>query len=313
MNEARRSPTVRTSGRAMFSHTRRVAALVGVKDEVELIGHCLEHLRRIGVKTIIVVDMSSRDGTREFLGREDDNNLRVIDVPADISNDDWLQVMRDLVRSCDAEWVMQIDADEFPLPLGGDITTVLAGVEADVLTVPRYNVVLGPGGVRMPLPPMPETYGRTDLYVKPDPELRTQLAVDPTRFWLPFVPNPKVIVRPELDLELRLGGHGVVAPPNVAIRRETAGGLLIAHVALSDYARFHRKASNIRETFRVMKGDVPLNFAWHWRRWAEMADRGELWDEFTRSHLSEADIARQRTAGVIRSAAEVLGPQYSLG
>lgn len=313
MTEATTLGTVSASRRDLSGRLPRVAALVGVKDEIKLIGHCIEHLRRIGVASIIVIDVNSTDGTREFLSRNEGDDLRVVDVPEGISNDEWLRVSRELVRGCNAEWAMQIDADEFPLPLDGDISNLLDGVEADVLAVPRYNVVLGPGGVQMPMPPVPEVYGQVDLYVERDPKLRGQLAVDPTRYWLPFVPIPKVIVRAALDLELRVGGHGVVNPPDAVIRRETAGDLLIAHVAISDYARFHRKVANIRETFRLMGGDVPPKFAWHWRRWAEMDERGELWEEFTRSHLSEADIARQRAAGVIRSAADMLVPQYSPG
>lgn len=313
MTEATTPGTMSTCSRDVSGRHHRVAALLGVKDEIELIGHCIEHLRRIGVTSIIVMDVNSTDGTREFLGRSEGDDLRIVDVPENISNDEWLHVTRELVRGCNAEWAMQIDADEFPLPLDGDICSLLDGVEADVLTVPRYNVVLGPDGVQMPLPPVPEVYGRIDLYVKRDPELRGQLAVDPTRYWLPFVPIPKVIVRTAPDLELRVGGHGVVNPPGAVIRRETAGDLLIAHVAMSDYARFHRKVTNIRETFRLMGGDVPPKFAWHWRRWAEMDERGALWDEFTRSHLSEADLACQRAAGVIRSAADMLVPQYSPG
>ena len=45
----------------------RIAAYLGVKDEVELIEPCIAHLRSIGVEHIMACDMSSTDGTAEVL------------------------------------------------------------------------------------------------------------------------------------------------------------------------------------------------------------------------------------------------------
>lgn len=45
----------------------RIAAYLGVKDEVELIERSIDHLRAIGVDYIMACDMSSTDGTAELL------------------------------------------------------------------------------------------------------------------------------------------------------------------------------------------------------------------------------------------------------
>src|SRR5687768_15882601 len=49
----------------MTTHT--FAAVLGVKDEVELIGACVDRLRRIGVERIRVLDAGSTDGTLDVL------------------------------------------------------------------------------------------------------------------------------------------------------------------------------------------------------------------------------------------------------
>ena len=44
-----------------------IAAHVGVKDEIELLPHCLTHLLAIGVDRLLVTDMGSTDGSWEWL------------------------------------------------------------------------------------------------------------------------------------------------------------------------------------------------------------------------------------------------------
>jgi hypothetical protein len=108
----------------------RLAAHIGVKDEIELLPHCIAHLRTIGV-----------DGTREYLQEQEGVDFHVLHSSNAAA-----------IRECSADWVLAIDADEFPLTSSGDLREALAGVEADALRIPRYNVVLGPQGPCHPLP-----------------------------------------------------------------------------------------------------------------------------------------------------------------
>ena len=48
-------------------HRLRIAAILGVKDEVELIEGTIAHLRAIGVELIVVWDVNSTDGTQDIL------------------------------------------------------------------------------------------------------------------------------------------------------------------------------------------------------------------------------------------------------
>ena len=53
----------------------KVAAIVGVKDECDLIQPCLERLWAVGVGPILVLDDHSVDGTRDVVDRLADRGL----------------------------------------------------------------------------------------------------------------------------------------------------------------------------------------------------------------------------------------------
>ena len=80
----------------------------------------------------------------------------------------------------------------------------------------------------------------------------------------------------------------------------------MAHLPLTTLARFIRKVENIRDVMRHHDSYFGPNQAWHWRRWLQLAERGELDSEFGRSIFSDALIAELRAEGTIRSAADML-------
>jgi hypothetical protein len=285
----------------------RIAAHIGVLNEVGLIGHCIDNLRAIGVEQFIVCDMDSIDGTREVLRREQGPDFRVIESTNAESQENWMRRNLEAVKECSADWVVMADADEFPLTAEGDLHCLLESIDADLIKVPRFNVALGPRGLRMPFPVRPETHSAIDLYVKEDLDrFRADLQTDPRLYLLRFAPPPKIVVRPDVIGDFCGGMHDAIPKPGAELRRVTATNIIIAHVALSDYDRFALKIEHAREMFRLHDGRLPPDYGWHWRRWIDQADRGQLRAEYERSILSEADIASLRGVGVIRTAAEML-------
>ncbi|MBM1219522.1 glycosyltransferase family 2 protein [Ponticoccus sp. SC2-23] len=283
-----------------------IAALVGVKNEFSLIGPCIGNLRAIGVTEIVVHDVASTDGTREWVAAQPD--VQLIETRDDDSNEVMEQRAMNAVLAMRSDWLIGMDADEFPLPKAGDLRACLAATKADVLKIPRYNVVLSDQGLRMPLPPHPGAYAQTDLYIQVDRNFRKKLQSNPTLTWLQFAPDSKIIFR--LD-RLRNGDiagftdglHNVVAAEGATVVTETATDIVTAHVGLSDYDRFARKVAHIQS---LIAGGIASNFGWTWRRWAAQADEGTLRDEYDRSVVGEPEIAALRASGVIASAADLL-------
>jgi hypothetical protein len=210
------------------------------------------------------------------------------------------------VRDLDADRVVMIDADEFVLPRDGDLPAALARIQAEMVHIPRYNVVLGPEGLCLPMPPEPDRYDRIALFARNDPDFRTRLEQDPTLFWLRAVPLPKIAVQPGVVARFRDGMHGATPLPGVQLRESHTRDILIAHAALSGYDRFMRKLDNIREMFRLHEGKLGPGLGRHWHRWMELADRGALRAEYDRCHLSAEALERLRAEGIVQSAAALL-------
>jgi glycosyltransferase involved in cell wall biosynthesis len=280
-------------------------------DEASLIRPCIDHLRSIGVDEFIVCDMGSTDGTAEILRSEEGKNFKILWSCNEEMGDVWLQRNTEAVANSRARWVVMLDADEFPLPAKGDLRRVLASMNAEIIKVPRFNVVRGPTGLHMPMRPTPEDYASVDLYVQNERSFRNRLIEerlngDTSFYWLRYVPLPKVIFRPSVLAQLKFGMHDIIARKDMMARRELASNIVTAHVALSDYDRFARKLENVRNMFQLHEGQLPQTFAWHWRRWVELANRGQLREEYDRSVLSHARIAALRANGTICSAASIL-------
>ena len=288
----------------------RLAAHIGVLDEIELIRPCVDHLRSLGVEEFIVCDLGSTDGTRDYLSESEGADFRVIDSSNAEPLPDWRKRNAAAIGRSTADWALIIDADEFPLVPGGDLRAALAGADANVLRIPRYNLVLGRRGLGATMPPSPGHYGELDLYVAPPTAPAAQLG--PTDYWLKLTPLPKLAVRPHMLEALHAGTHSVTLKPGCDDRPATAGDILLAHAALTTYRRFARKVDHVRDLFRLQPG-LPPTFAWHWRRWAELADRGELEAEYRRSCLSPPEIEGLRARGEVASAASVLASRADAG
>lgn len=285
----------------------KIAALLSVKDEVELVGRSIEHLRAIGVDDIVVRDMGSTDGSLEILQqyRSDDFRLVEVDVSEPLSLETWTRQEIELVRTVKADWVIFLDADELWIPRSGRLRDCAALAQGDVLSVRRFNVCLGAGGPCIAEPLEPSRYPDLLLYVDAIPDFREHLQRSPDTPWIRGVPMPKIMTRPECIDRLTAGQHDVIAGHD-SVRRTTPDDLLIAHLPFTTVARFHRKIDNLRQSLALHEQFFTGHVAWHWRRWLALDDQRQIDEEFRRQVLADDEIVSLRQSGVIRSAADVL-------
>lgn len=282
----------------------KITAVLGVKDEVELIQACISHLKQIGVTQILAYDGGSTDGTREILEChlqppdfvvEDFDGARLQDSLIEVNRSS-----RAWIEQSQPDWVLFLDADEFWIPASGRLQDCAVLAEADVLTVPRFNVPLAQHGPLLPQALVPARHAELELFVRGLRRLRARLQTEQDLAWIRAVPLPKIMARPHSYQTFKQGCHDVIPAPGVTQRRAQPGDLLIAHLPFTTASRFARKLRNIDEVYRVQDAR-----AQHWRRWNQL-EPAAVEDEFHRQQLSSAQLDRLRRSGVIRSAAAVL-------
>lgn len=284
----------------------RIVANLGIKDEVEIIERTVRHLRAIGVDLIIACDMYSTDGTAELLREfESKDDFWFTQMSDHESHEYWAARNLELVKQAGADWVMFLDADEFPIPALGSLRTSAALADVDVLSLDRFNIPLCPDGPAMPDVLTPDHHEDLLLLVDPIADFRTHLRDNPETPWTRKLLSPRVLARPERIGSLTAGSHDIVPADQDPLRRSKPADLLVAHLPFTTRARFTRKIDNVRKVFAVHDQFFGEHSARHWRRWVALADQGRLDKEFDRQVFDAPTIADLRDKGVIRSAAEV--------
>ena len=286
----------------------KFAALLGVKDEVELIGACVAQLRSIGVDQIIVSDYGSTDGTLDILADErrcGDLVLESVDVSTIADFDSWSIRETALAESTGADWVLFLDADEFWIPASGSLRDCRHLLEADVLSVDRFNVAATAQQQSLPVASwLKSHHAELLLYTTMPANLRQYVEDHPDVPFVALMPGPKVMARPHVIAGVEPGSHDVTGSADANILRRAARDLLIAHVPFSTDERFWRKLDNIRTELAQNPAYFNGELSWHWKRWAAMTDDA-LAHEFARQMPDDTELSLLRDRAVVRSAEEI--------
>lgn len=289
----------------------KVAAIVGVKDECDLIKPCLERLWSIGVGPILVIDDHSSDGTLDVIDHLSSRSPAPL-VRTTFANDFGQNLRIDgdvfgpFMRQHSPDWLLFIDADEFPICVNNDLQAILAKTVAPVLSIERFNVPL----TTDPFIPTNESdsgdFLRVLLITRREVLDRTLLEETPGRRWITHRIMPKLVFRPERVAHLGLGWHSAADSSGQPIPAHSAKGIVIAHLPMTTPERFVRKVENAREFLRRRGDHYPGEAAWHWKRWVDLADRGLLATEFEAQRMGGATVKRFSELGVIERASAVL-------
>jgi hypothetical protein len=298
----------------------RIAAYLSVKDESEIIAHTIAHLRAIGIDYIIACDISSTDGTTDLLRAYESDDFKLVTmsdaaVGSQAPTDEtWFEQSFKQFRDAPADWIIFLDADEFWLPASGNLKACSALRVADIVTVKRLNIVLGPEGPLMPRALTPQHYGEVLLYAGTIANNRQKMKTGDNDSWIRGAVMPKIMARKGKIRGLTPGMHDAVVPKGDNIRRAVADDLLIAHLPLSTIERFAVKVNNVREIYEREGIDLSSagetweenGTAWHWRRWAGIRSRSALAQEFGSNVLMPERMTELLRAGVVRSAYNML-------
>jgi hygromycin-B 7''-O-kinase len=285
----------------------RFAAILGTRDDGDILPRSLAQLRRIGVELIIVLDHGSTDETPSWLTRaQTADHVWVVSAPSDAAAVSGPRLRATLARSSGAEWVIFPAADELWLPNGGSLHGLAELADADILSVPRYNVVLGSDGPLLAPPPQPVEGDETLVYALPTGEGAGDRAMgDQDGVIIRAAMAPKVMARPEAIAVLGPGDRDLEANAHQPWRRGIARDMIIAHVPLRSPEQFERAVSHARDAVTSSPDPPAVADPWH-ERLATIAATGRAREEFERQAIGPTEVDRLRSLGVIRSAAQVL-------
>ena len=287
-----------------------LAAVVGVRDEVELIELCIQHLYSSGVEAIVVVDNNSSDGTELILDRlAAAGRIRLLRTGGDPFTDgEYLMRGIELARTAfSPEWILIQDADEFWVDRSGDLANLVKDADGDVLLVDRFNACLSERLVSE----LKKVHGQPelcelDIYVQGLRLSREVMAMQPDIPWIAGKPGEKVMARASAIAAVSPGGHGVIGTSGHQLTPTRVSSALIVHIPLSSENRFRRKIQNIKCVLGVHPELFCGEAAWHWRRWVDILAADELHEEFANQYLSSIDIEEMRNVGVVSRAATYL-------
>lgn len=121
----------REKTQALLTHDLVVVAVM--RNEKIMLPHFLDHYRKLGVQSFIVIDNCSDDGSREFLERQEDVILYSADTEYRYSHYGvvWQQAV--LANHCLGKWVLLADADELLVYPGHEekpLTEITQSLEA---------------------------------------------------------------------------------------------------------------------------------------------------------------------------------------
>ena len=291
----------------------RIAAVVSVKDEIELIDRCVAHLRTIEVDAIIACDKGSTDGTRERLDAyRADADFTIIEISDHESHDIWAAKNLALLEHIGADWVTFLDADEFIVTASGRLDDCAALATADIVTIDRFNVPLAATGPLMPDELVPARYDDLLVVAEPITDYWDQAEREPETSWMLAKVAARVIARSPFIGTIAYGGHNVFPPEGSApARRAHADDAFVAHAPTTTWPRFERKVENIREWLTVHDESFGSSRALHWRRWAAQAEAGSLREEFDRLVFDSDAISDMLSRSIIRSAREIFAERSS--
>lgn len=221
-----------------------------VRDEADVIGWTLTHLKNQGIDRVIVADNLSEDDTRVIAERFDFVTIVDDPEPGYYQADKMTRLAR-MAYDLGAEWVLPNDADEVFYSRHGLLKEFFASCDDDVVEACVWDhIVTDDDDVTVPNPFLRISHHRQY----------------PQKM-------PKVAFRAHPDVELAMGNHDVKRPGS------RGGGLFCRHFQYRSYEQMVRKLTNGREAYEA--SDLHPMYGTHWREGGARTD-AEHWTEWRR-------------------------------
>lgn len=264
----------------------KFVALVGLIDEADVIGACIDYHLSIGFDHIMITDLGSRDGSLEIVRERMDATGRVslLHATSDMRKLDWpARMLETAIRDLAPDYVAYIDPDEFWIPRSGSIRTLKDVGSADVLSVKRYNAVQNVEHLSQ----RRHIDRHEFLYEVVFTERKPVSMASPPMTAIYSGPIGPKVMHSAVDVTIGTGGHAVKSEQ--LTRQVTPEDVIILHYPISSYANFEQKIRNAAETI-ALNPHYPETMAWHWRRMVAALQDGSLPQEYRAQVFSGTEI-----------------------
>jgi Glycosyl transferase family 2/Methyltransferase domain len=246
----------------------QVFGLMIVRNEADIVRVNVLHHLAVGVDRFLIVDNGSEDGTDQILhdlsrgGRVAFTRFSGPYRQAEITTQLALEAYR---RG--ADWVIPIDADEFWYAPGGDLRGVLTESIAGALGVQVVNFIQRMEQREASADALLHMTWRAPKPVGPLDRVQ-QLVCNRANAFVEMMYPPKWISRASLALHIGVGNHEVMGVPGPF---EETDAIVCLHAPLRSRSVFHAQVAHARRA--VEAGNLKT---WHWERWKQLAEKGEL-------------------------------------
>lgn len=269
-------------------HMRIIGTLM-VRDEVDIVSAMVEHVLDQGVDTLIVTDNGSVDGTAEVLEHyARDGRLELHHDP--VHRKQQGEVVTRMARRARtehrADWVLNLDADEFLLPLDPALTVrdALAAtpLHLNAFTVPVVNLI-GPAARRG------SGVGRL-LWRDQRPESALEAV------GIHAHPTPTAVHRGESDVVVSQGNHFVSLRSNG--QPPAAAAMEILHLPWRSWEQLERKVVNAGKAYESNPSLRPSP-RHHGMRDYRRHQEGRLWNAYLARTPRHADLVDAEERGEV--------------
>ena len=255
--------------------TMRVAALMVVRDEADIVALNVRFHRGVGITDFFIVDNGSRDSTAQVLSElaEELPGLRWTRDEGPFQQGVITTGLAREAHAAGVDWVLPIDADEFWYPRGGSFPAVLSACDHAALQVDLVNFVQDR---RVLAVHEDNLLTMTRRAAKPKvsaTDARTAVETGQAAFVEISYP-PKWVARAAADLSINFGNHGV---EGIDGTRATTVSISCFHAPLRAREVLHAKAEQGR---RLRDLGVGPDTGWQGQRWADMDADDSLYDDW---------------------------------
>ncbi|MFA6149240.1 MAG: methyltransferase domain-containing protein [bacterium] len=286
----------------MEKYPRRLVMTLLVRDEADIVrNNILFHLNS-GVDHIVVTDNNSCDGTVEIL--EEFVREGVVDLihqpEHGYHQGRWVTSMAAFARDkLGADWIINADADEFWNAQAGDLKSLIAGKNGNVLFANRRNM----------LPSFSTNDSSNPLTSNLLAVIRS-LRSKEQMLTLLDCGSPKAFFSASGMREVLQGNHNVIIDGER--REEYCPELCIFHYPIRSFNHFERKVANGGAAY-ANSPDLPSNLGSHWRHWYELQRSGklkEVYDEIVIPEKRREELSRVGLLAVDLRLAELVSNEF---